>query len=510
MIRILFYILVIFAAGLGFAWLADRPGEIVVNFGGYEYKTTLLVAATIAALVIAAFLILWWVVTGVWNSPRTISRYFRARKRDRGYQSLSTGLIAAGAGDAATARKMVRQAHSNLSADQEPLIHLLEAQALMLEGDRDAARRKFEAMAEDPETRLLGLRGLYLEAERVGDHEAARQFAEKASGLAPQAEWAAAPTLAGQIARGEFDAALRLVEAQRSTKQIDRAKADREKAVILTAKAIALQETDKAAGNAAAAEAIRLAPGLVPAAVMVASGHFAAGDLKRGARIIEAAWKIEPHPDLAEAYVHARPGDSTTDRLKRAEKLAAMAPREAESHLAVARAALAANDFAKARDAAEKAIEASPSKAACLLMADIAEAESGDQGRVRYWLGRALRAPADPAWVTDGQVSERWAPFSPVTGRLDAFAWKVPMERLAGGAIEPEPEPAQEAPIAIEAPTEPPPAVVEATVIEMEPPKPKQEAPHSEPTAETPDFTRPPDDPGAQAPSPEKKRFRLF
>ena len=43
---------------------------------------------------------------------------------------------------------------------------------------------------------------------------------------------------------------------------------------------------------------------------------------------------------------------------------------------------------------------------------------------------KAVRAPRDPAWVADGVVSEQWAPVSPVTGRLDAFEWRAPVERL--------------------------------------------------------------------------------
>ncbi|NUS18777.1 MAG: heme biosynthesis protein HemY, partial [Mesorhizobium sp.] len=58
------------------------------------------------------------------------------------------------------------------------------------------------------------------------------------------------------------------------------------------------------------------------------------------------------------------------------------------------------------------------------------EAETGDQGKVRQLLSKAVRAPRDPAWVADGVVSERWAPVSPVTGKLDAFTWRAPMERL--------------------------------------------------------------------------------
>jgi HemY protein len=65
-------------------------------------------------------------------------------------------------------------------------------------------------------------------------------------------------------------------------------------------------------------------------------------------------------------------------------------------------------------------------------MADLEEAETGDPGRVREWLGRAVRAPADAAWTADGVVSEAWHPVSPVTGRLDAFEWRVPVNSDSG------------------------------------------------------------------------------
>jgi HemY protein len=45
-------------------------------------------------------------------------------------------------------------------------------------------------------------------------------------------------------------------------------------------------------------------------------------------------------------------------------------------------------------------------------------------------MGRALRAARDPEWSADGFVSDRWMPVSPVSGRLDAFQWKVPLAEL--------------------------------------------------------------------------------
>jgi HemY protein len=69
-------------------------------------------------------------------------------------------------------------------------------------------------------------------------------------------------------------------------------------------------------------------------------------------------------------------------------------------------------------------------------------------------LSKAVRAPRDPAWVADGVVSERWAPVSPVSGKLDAFAWRAPMERLGQLIDSHEDAPAAEVPV-LAAPAKP-------------------------------------------------------
>src|SRR3546814_3776271 len=99
-----------------------------------------MVAATVIAALVVSIMILWWLVQLVWTSPHSVRRYFRSRQRDRGYQALSTGLIAAGAGNAIMARKMSIRTQGLLRADQEPPIHLLEAQAALIEGKNDEAR----------------------------------------------------------------------------------------------------------------------------------------------------------------------------------------------------------------------------------------------------------------------------------------------------------------------------------------------------------------------------------
>ena len=211
--------------------------------------------------------------------------------------------------------------------------------------------------------------------------------------------------------------------------------------MLLTARALAVEEEKRDVARALAIEATKLAPDLVPAAELAGRLLAEGGERRKAGKIIEAAWKTNPHPDLAEAYAHVRLSDSARDRLARMQALARMAPGHTESALAVARAALDAREFATARDALEP-LAAEPTQRVAMLMAELEELE-GDEGRAREWMARALNAARDPAWTADGFVSERWLPVSPVTGRLDAFQWKVPVAELG-----------EREPVMIEAPVE--------------------------------------------------------
>lgn len=507
MIRVLVYVLLIAALAIGFAWLADRPGDMVVTFDGFQYQVSLMVAAVAVVGFVAAVMILWWLLKALWQSPYTITRYFRVRQRDRGYQALSTGMIAAGAGDAVRARQLNKQAAKLIRSESEPLIHLLEAQALELEGNHEAARAKYEQMIDDPEMRLLGLRGLYKEAERLGDKGAARHYAGRAAELAPQLGWASDESLSEKTEEGDWDAALKLVDAQRAGGYLDKAAANRRKAVLLTAKAMASFESDQTGARAAALEANRLEPTFAPAAVIAARALFRGDEIRKGSKLLEAAWRENPHPDVAELYTHARPGDATHDRLDRAKRLQSLRQNNVESSLAVARSALDAKEYKLAREETEAAIRLGPRESAFLLMADIEELEGAGEGKVRQWLSRALRAPRDPAWVADGFVSETWVPISPITGRLDAFEWKSPVERLAQTIELDEPEPAP----MIEAHDG---ETIDAEVISDTPSAPAP-APGPEPKpVDTADqvMNRLPDDPGVEpgGDDQQSRRFKLF
>jgi HemY protein len=425
--RIILFLLLIALAAAGAAWVADQSGDVVLSWEGWRVHTSLPVFALALGVAIVAAMLAWSVLRALWRTPEKIRRVRRERRHARGRHAITHGLLAIGHGDANAAR-----AHADLArkhAGNDPLALLLHAQSAQLSGDRAGAKAAFHAMAEREDTRLLGLRGLFIEAQRADDPVSAVMIAEEALKLAPASTWASHAVLGFRCARGDWSGALSILDTNLASGLIDKAAYRRQRGVLLTARALELETVDRDLSRDSVMEAVKLAPTLVPAAVLASKYEAEAHQTRRAMRIVEAAWLAHPHPDLADAYAHVKLGDSARQRLVRVETLAAKAPGHLESALALARAAIDASEFARAREALAPFI-AAPTQRVAMLMAEIERTEHGDSGRARAWTLRAVRALHDPVWTADGYVSDRWRPVSPVSGRLDAFQWQTPVAAL--------------------------------------------------------------------------------
>jgi HemY protein len=247
---------------------------------------------------------------------------------------------------------------------------------------------------------------------------------------------------------------------------------------MIAAQALALEDNDRAKALELALKAHKLDAGLVPAALVAARVLVRQASTRKASKILKETWVLSAHPDLAEVQANLIPGDTPEARLDRVRDLLKEDKlREGggglEGAVALARAAIRAQRWDMARDALKPFGDDRPQARVCALMADIEEAQ-GDKGRAREWLARALTAPRDPIWVSDGVASPRWTPVSPVSGEIVPCVWKAPFEM-------PEQLEADQ-PLALEA-IAPPKPMAAATPRTLEPPKMVQPQ-------------RPPDDPG--------------
>lgn len=426
MIRLVVYLLLIAAVATGLGWLADRPGTVVINWQGYEYNESVFKTIVLLSVAMATIIFLWSVLRTIWHTPAAIGERMLKRRQKRGLEALSSGMIAIGAGDKALATRYALQARKALP--HEPLTQLLRAQAAQLSGDRATARRIFESMLSAPDTEQLGLRGLFLEAEREGEREAARQFAERALSSNPKLGWSSDALFDIQCKQKDYAGALETLAQAKRSGLVEKTAADRKRAVLLAGLAQNAEENETEKALSLALEAHALAPDLVPAAAVAARILAGRGQTGKAAKIIHKTWTRAPHPDLAQAYAYARIGDSPRDRLDRVRQLAALNSHSIESPIAIATTAIEARLFSEARDALAPLLDDRLTQRVATLMARIEAGENDDKGRVREWLARAVNAARDPAWTADGVVADRWEPVSPVTGALDAFQWRVPVE----------------------------------------------------------------------------------
>ncbi|MEN3929494.1 heme biosynthesis HemY N-terminal domain-containing protein [Microvirga sp. W0021] len=542
--RILIYIAVLCAIAFGAVWLSTLSGEVTILLPDYVANIDLPVAAALLILTGLAIAVIWWLVATILRTPFRMAKSAKVKKRAKGLQALSRGMIAVGAGDTGQARRYAKQAQKLLG--DEPLTLLLNAQVAQVTGDLTSADAAFRKMTANKETQLLGLRGLFVEARRQNDHEAAYTHAREAALLAPAAGWANEAVLEAQCMKGAWTEALEMIDRRVAFGLIDKATAKRQRAVLLTANALAVEQSAPDTALVDSTRALKYAPTLVPAATLAARLLGQRGDARKASKIIEKAWSVNPHPDLAETYIYLKANASAQGRLKRAETLGRLSNLDMEGRLIIAQTAVEAREFSRARDVLKPLLDEQPTIRTCLLMADLEEAEHGAVGLVREWVARAARAPRDSAWIADGIVAEQWAPFSPVSGHIDAFKWQTPPdsqslpdtsafdldmdEKPESQASEAEPTfidvtPAEDQATPPEQPAEPEQEVAKAP--EPEPiladtpavdPEPETEAPQPplqpeavEPIAVTPkpvvfpEF-RAPDDPGVDTTNTKKKK----
>ena len=448
MLRAFYIFLVIAALSAVGIWLADNPGQLVMHWRGYEIRTSFVVGIALLAVVSFLALFIYRLFVSAMGSPAELTRYFQERRQKKGFLALSRGMVAVAAGDAGDAKRFAKDARELLDAPSLTL--LLSAQAAQLEGDDQAAAGYFRQMIATPETEFLGLRGLFIQAKRAGDRDEALTIAKRAFKLRPNTPWAAQAVFEIEAAEENWKAALDVLDAELASKLIDREKARRRRAVLLTAQA---QEAEVAArmqaGDAGrkafgrafrlASEALSLAPYFPPAMALAVRAAAATGRTRKAMKLVQDGWAHEPHPDLASAWLEMVEGESAYDRLTRAYDLEKLAPDHVESRILVARAAIGARDWQAARKALAPftgpGAEEAPTRRVCELMAEIEEGEFGNRGSSRGWLTRALHAPDDPQWVGEAYRSPRWSPINPVTGEFDALRWTMPAIRLPASGM---------------------------------------------------------------------------
>lgn len=397
------------AAVLALAWwVAHLPGTVALAGFGYSIETTSPIAVVAGTVLLLALVLLLRVVMGVLGVPGALRFWRRAQARRQGDVAVGRALVALAAGEAAVARRQARRARDLLGDTPQTL--LLAAESARLGGNRAEAEACYQALVARADGAFLGLRGLFRLAVEREDWNEAATLARRAEALQPGAGWLREARLRVADETGQWGGALSL------------AGPDLPEEVL--ASAAAQQEADPQGSAKLARRAWKANPAFPPAVVAHAAALRREGHEARAEEAIIAAWRADPHPDLAAALL-----EDVSDakaRLRLAVRLSNARAEHVETQYLLGRLSLEAGEVSEARFHAERARAlAVPTKRVMLLLADIAAAERRDTVRL---LREAAEAPADPAW-TCGQCGTRlaaWRPSCPSCHAPARIGWVGP------------------------------------------------------------------------------------
>jgi HemY protein len=441
-LRLLFIFIALAFIGALFAFAASRPGEVTLVFSDLRIDTSLAVALSALFLLLLLVLFLDRLLRPLFSGPRRALDAFNARRQKRGERALTRGLLALAVGDEAQAKRESGRALRVLK--NAPLSLYLAAQIHLKNRDKTAQQENEKALAlctamlDDPQTELMGRKGLAELALRRADYETALVQARRALQLHPQSPWAWDCVFTLECRKRNWARARLVLEEAFASGLVSREEARRRRAVLTTAWAQELNQASNAhaapPGNDAssttalglALEAVALAPDLVPASVLAARLLHEQGQTRRAEALLEGAWVQRPHPLLAETYDKIAEDEPQRVRADRLDDLVALYPDHPESKLLAIANALTRHEVETARELRNRL--SLPVETARLLMieAELVRLEQNNEVKARRLFARAASAPREGEWVCARCATPalEWTVLCPACGAFDGVCWR--------------------------------------------------------------------------------------
>ena len=421
MTRLAFWFLAILAAAASAAWLADHPGSVSIEFQSYAVDTSF--AALTLMLVLLAVLsgLLVWFIGWVRRDMPVFGSNQIIKRQSRGFKLLNQSLVALSSGDHGRARSLIEQAEVLLPP--QPMVHLIAAEAATRAGDHVAASKRYAALEDTDDGRLLGLRGLLMEARRTGHESEALRLARVAFEENRKSPWVLKTLFALEVAAGNWREAEAALDKVAREKLLSADEVSRHRGALAYAEATELKlKGEKTLARKGLKKAIAARPDFMPAVVSLARLELSEGNGKAAHRVISDAWAKGPHPALASAFKELDTTESTADWLKRVRGLIKTTREHPQSKLILVDAMMDAGEYDAVRPILDDLLKEAPSRAAWQYRLALAHVLKENPDPIET----ALKHASDDArWRCNncGHEPKGWSPLCTSCQSFDTLDW---------------------------------------------------------------------------------------
>lgn len=440
MFRALWFFLQVSLVVCAALWLISQKGMVDIAWNDYTFSFNLGIFLLFLALTIIACTALFRVIGALVDMPQSFRRRRNERNRAKGLRALTRGFVAVAAGDAKKATTYAKDVR-RLLPEENGLPLLLEAQAARLRGEEGSARRSFEELLLDQDAAFFGIKGLLKSSLEEGDTLKALSYAKTAQAQNPKQGWIVKSVYDLELQSHHWDAAYHTLERLKKLKAIEEVQAKKDEVALL----LILAEIDQTSGNESAGlkkleRAVKIDPGFVPAVTRLGEYYLVKGRKGKVTSLVEKAWQINPHPELADLWDKVAPVNKSSDlgrRLRWMEKLVGINPENADAQIAAAKVAMDDGLWGEARVHLTSAETLRPTAQVYRLRAKLEEETTHNANSISHWLGKAADAAPDAVWycTQTGHVYEQWS-ATPLPHRsFNTMMWGHPLSQGLIGQV---------------------------------------------------------------------------
>ena len=423
--RLILYLVLALLAAAALAWWVDNPGAVTITWFSWQIDTSFAVLVFLIAFALALGLVIQWLYLWARREMPVIGENRHLRRQQRGLKILNRAIISLAAGDGREARKLALKAQKLLPP--QPMMQVVAAQAAKLSGDTEAAKKEFKALMESPEAAFLGVRGLLVNAVAEGRTREARRLAEKAKDINPKSAWAIKTLFDLEVKATDWDQARATLDAGKKAKVFSPEEAKSLLATLYYCQAKEAElANDKKEARRLLSLSFRSSKDLLPAALMASRLDREAGKTRAAARVLENAWAVTPHPDLAEAYALLDAMETPAAAYARFKKLCKNNPYVTDSLLLLAEKAIEAENLEEAEKHLQRALEQTGRARAFALKARLEREKGATEKQVLKGEQKAEAGAPEPLWecANCGAETETWSLHCTTCRMFNTLLWR--------------------------------------------------------------------------------------
>ena len=364
-------------------------------------------------------------------------RFYRERSiYQKGYNSFLQGMIAIANKDFDKA--IIESKNINKYLKDKSLSLLLKSESLKIEKKFNELNNVYEEMLNNPNTNLLGLRGLMEQNLRAQDYHHAFVYGEKLFHLNPRID-RLYETLVNIIGKTKnWHKFLQINDQSLQYKIINKMTYAENKSIAFYEIAKIKQHSIERESIDLMEKALKLRENFPPYVSFYIQILINDNKLEKAKKVLKKTWTTLSHPCLKnEIKILAKA--MKISYFGMAKFITANSSDNPESRILLTETLIEEQNWTDARNQIKSLLEHKPLKEVCLLMSKIEEGDSGDPQKIDAWIARSNLGKLNRIWICQisGLSQIQWTPITKA-GYFNSLEWKYPnnISQLSGSEFE--------------------------------------------------------------------------